>query len=561
MENDREKNEKTPQTLTESQDETKEDAAAIDKGVRFWTHPSLLQVSADEKMQYLRSRGLSEDEIHRVWEKVVDNTNQQTVASPQPLHQPEQPRSVPVTSPTPYNPPPTYHEAPQHNYDSESAYDIPVLLTIGGVLGLTAAAAVRWLNGGDFCLLPPPTRQGDTNEATRILEQSRNIEICTGEEEEGTATEDEEVIVSPADDDNNGMQEVIRVLETYCSQQERILQQLSNFKTKQVTDQSMNLLRNSGTSREALIKQLTEIKAELTTIVAVISQPETTTNGKSWEKRLEESLLQLRECMRRLQQDTTGPVSSDAVVHVESTSAFKSPVVRKQEPSPGKALSLREAIRTLAEENESSQLREGAQLIYLYVINLSSHPHVPRYRKIFTSNESFQKVEQLVGGKKLLLALGFVEKPNCLEWEGGESEEEMTYLKEAAAALSILKSSASPSDVLARNALSVMRPSTPPLQQPDSTSLLQTPHFIASPPVTKKHPFLTEPDACGDDPGLLDISNISEHFESRLETLAQSTLDDMRMFDALDSNGDSLDSVPKTNLSMRKSSDELEGEE
>lgn len=551
MENDKEKSEKTPQTMTESQDETKEDEAAIDKGVRFWTHPSLLQVSPDEKMQYLRSRGLSEDEIHRVWEKVVDTTNQQTVASgQQPLHQPEQSRSVPATSPTPYNSPPPYYEMPQHNYDSESAYDIPVLLTIGGALGLTTAAAVRWLNGGDFCLLPPATRQGDTNEVTRILEQSRNIETCVEEEEEETAIEDEEFMVPPVNQDNNGMQEAIRILETHCSQQERILQQFSNFATKQVTDQSMNLLRNSGMSREAVTKQLTEIKAELTTIAGVISQSETTANGKLWEQRLDESLLQLGECMKQLQQDTTGPLSSDALGPIESL------VVGKQETSPGKALSLREAIRTLAEENESSQLREGAQLLYLYVINLSSHPHVPRYRKIFTSNESFQKVEQLVGGKELLLALGFVEKPNCLEWEGGESEEEMTYLKEAAAALSILKS-ASPSEVLTINALSVLRPSTPP-PQPDSTPLLQTPHFIASPPNTKKHPLLTEPDASGDESGLLDISTISEHFESRLETLAQSTMDDMRMFDASDSNGDSVDSVPKTNLSMRKSSDELE---
>ena len=545
--------------MSESQDETKEDAAAIDKGVRFWTHPSLLQVSADEKMQYLRSRGLSENEIHRVWEKVVDNTNPQTVASPQLLYQPEQPKTIPVTSPTPYNPPPPYCESPQHNYDSESAYDIPILLTIGGMLGLTAAAAVRWLNGGDFCLLPPATRQGDTNEATGILEQSRNIETCVSkddEEEDETAIEDEECIVSPADDHNHGMKQVIRVLETHCNQQERILQQLSNFTTKQATDQSMNLLRNSGTSREALAKQLTAIKAELTTIAVAIRQPETTTFGKSWEKRLEESLQQLEECIRQRQQETMGPVSSDAVVHVESTSAFKTLVATKQETSPGKPLSLREAIRTLAEENESSLLREGAQLLYLYVINLSSHPHVPRYRKIYTSNESFQKVEQLVGGKKLLLALGFVEKPNCLEWEGSESEEEMTYLKEAAAALSILKS-ATPSGVLATNALSVLRPRTPPLQQPDSTPLLQTPHFIASPPIPKKHPFLMEPDACGDEPGLLDISTISEHFETRLETLAQSALDDIRMFDASDSNCDSLDSVPKPNLSMRKSSDEL----
>jgi hypothetical protein len=369
--------------------------------------------------------------------------------------------------------------------------------------------------------------------------------------------------VPPTNNNNkdDAIQQVIRVLETHSNQQERILQQLSNFTTKQVTDQSMNLLRNSGTSsREALAKQLTGIKAELTTIAAAVGQSDAV-NETLWEMRLEESLQELNECMALLhQQDVMSPgYSNVAPVPTDSSSVFQSLALGTQGTvSLEKSVSLREAIQTLAKENESSQLRAGAQLLYLYVINLSSHPHVPRYRKIFTTNESFQRVEQLVGGKELLLAVGFVQHPNCLEWEGGESEEEMTHLKEAAAALSILKStSPTTSEDITTNALSVLRPSTPPPQPADQSScIIQTPHFIASPPNTKKHPLLTE---SGDE---LDISTISEHFESRLESLAQPAMDDLRMFRAPDRTGDSLDSTfPKTNLTMRESSDELEESE
>jgi hypothetical protein len=130
----------------------------------------------------------------------------------------------------------------------------------------------------------------------------------------------------------------------------------------------------------------------------------------------------------------------------------------------------------------------------------------------------------------------------------------MTYLKEAAAALSILKS-ASPtttSEDITTNALSVLRPSTPPPLPADPSSCIQTPYFIASPPNTKKHPLLTE---SGDE---LDISTISEHFESRLESLAHPAMDDLRMFHAPDRNGDSLDSIPRTNLTRRESGDEPE---
>ena len=131
----------------------------------------------------------------------------------------------------------------------------------------------------------------------------------------------------------------------------------------------------------------------------------------------------------------------------------------------------------------------------------------------------------------------------------------MTFLKEAAAALSILKSASPTGEDITANALSVLRPSTPPPQRADPSSSVQTPYFIASPPNTKKHPLLAE---SGDE---LDISTISEHFESRLESLSQApAIDDLRMFDAPDQNGDSVDSIPKKNLAMRESSDEPEEE-
>mmetsp|Transcript_5334 Transcript_5334/g.8759 ORF Transcript_5334/g.8759 Transcript_5334/m.8759 type:complete len:80 (-) Transcript_5334:228-467(-) len=47
-------------------------------------------------------------------------------------------------------------------------------------------------------------------------------------------------------------------------------------------------------------------------------------------------------------------------------------------------------------------------------LHLSSHPHVPRYRKIYTSNDQ-QRVEKVKGGVGVLLAVGFAEIGRYLE--------------------------------------------------------------------------------------------------------------------------------------------------
>ena len=180
-------------------------------------------------------------------------------------------------------------------------------------------------------------------------------------------------------------------------------------------------------------------------------------------------------------------------------------------------LSLNDCIRKLVEKNSSLSLRSGSQLLYLYLANLSGKPDNRRYRKIFTSNESFQKVENLIGGKDLLSAVGFVEESDkgVLEWvPSGSTEEEISALilvKEAAAALGVLKKPTNvSSSELMESALSKLSPSSPTFSAPSPPShqllavadedenqedVPQTPigSSLLSPPMPKKMPFAPTP--------------------------------------------------------------------
>ena len=78
---------------------------------------------------------------------------------------------------------------------------------------------------------------------------------------------------------------------------------------------------------------------------------------------------------------------------------------------------LRTAIERLALETDNIVDLQSAwcQVLYLYVFHLPTHPHIPRYRKIFTNNDSFKtRVEQVLPngapGIDLLLAVGCVKQ-------------------------------------------------------------------------------------------------------------------------------------------------------
>ncbi|KAL7471632.1 hypothetical protein ACHAXS_011971 [Conticribra weissflogii] len=76
-----------------------------------------------------------------------------------------------------------------------------------------------------------------------------------------------------------------------------------------------------------------------------------------------------------------------------------------------------ECLKILSNSNDHHELKVGSQMLYLYCLNISKNPTVPRYRKIYTNNKTFrEKVGNLVGAKEFLKAIGFVERPLFFEW-------------------------------------------------------------------------------------------------------------------------------------------------
>jgi hypothetical protein len=283
------------------------------------------------------------------------------------------------------------------------------------------------------------------------------------------------------------------------SQTERQEQALQRFTTqyeKQRTDQSMNLLRPS--SPDLLVERLTEIREELSLLREQRNDDDDT--------RLQSVLEQLQACLDQL---SNGSNDKNKSIHQENNSNSILQNHDSSSPEPPASLSLEtsllivndadeesdddrfgQALRRLAHENAPDALRAGAKILYLYVNNLANHPRVPRYRKIFTSNETFQKVDTLTGGRDLLLAVGFTDSTtgNCLEWYIPEEEETgcLELLKTAAAALKVLQSSSPP-------VLPEMRAATPHRSATKQPSH-KTPDLgsVVSPPMTKKQIFPSE---------------------------------------------------------------------
>jgi len=209
----------------------------------------------------------------------------------------------------------------------------------------------------------------------------------------------------------------------------------------------------------------------------------------------------------------------------------KSQVVCSATTSTNIPLSLKDCILKIAENNNDVTLKMGSQLLYLYLANLSGKPDNQRYRKIYTSNESFQKVENVIGGKDLLHAVGFEEESEkgILEWvPTGSTEKEICALvlvKEAAAALGIMrKSNNFSSSELARLALSKLSSLSSSVSNQarllskklgesdsnDNSEIDNHPHHsefdipqtptncsLQSPPMPKKIPFVPTPSEAG----------------------------------------------------------------
>jgi PUB domain len=106
------------------------------------------------------------------------------------------------------------YQHPQSNITTpDVTVPAPVWIAIGSLAGLTAAAAVRWLNGGDFTLLPPPyissilpsassTSSSSVANSTRSISSSSNS--GTSNRQNKTVSKEELEEDSDEDDDEDG---------------------------------------------------------------------------------------------------------------------------------------------------------------------------------------------------------------------------------------------------------------------------------------------------------------------------------------------------------------------
>ena len=348
-------------------------------------------------------------------------------------------------------------------------FDTPrtmAMLTVGGMLGLTAAAAVRWLNGGDFALFPPPTTivQGGGGEGQYFHSRGAQEDNVDDDDDDSRISrncdeddphEPEPTLASMNDNIralSQQVQELAALVKAQAESQQRLLKtrnmQHATTATTQFTDQSMALLRRSQ-------KPLAEVKA-------LLEQLTTTTTSSSENEDIQKALNLLNKHLQG-ESDQHQQQQQQAQHHqaqYQPTSILPNANIVNDvnitATSTTQSISLlRNAIQRLAlDTNNIADLQCACQVLHLYVLHLSSNPHVPRYRKIFTTNDTFQKVEKLLpggAGIDLLHAVGFVQKQeqqqngggNCLEWKPENEQDALRTLQYASTALAILKSSSS----------------------------------------------------------------------------------------------------------------------
>jgi hypothetical protein len=671
----------------------------IQKAIAFWNHPALRDVPFTEKRSYLHEQqGLTDAQIHKVWEEMVgaprvgvdknnnantnnrpdsNSTGEYNITAPQqysrhnnqhPQYNNHQSSSHLPTNTTngqyfnsneaPYTQSSSYnnhtmmngrqHPYPPQPYDNTMAMEggdgsISVvrglsLLGVGGFVGVTGAAAVRWLNGGRFDLFPaPPTTAGyntfsstgtgtgtstsssksasdkqQTQGKASYLQQkthhhhhgqgNNGVGEHAGERTPWNIDRENNYEYNEEDDYNDAeysdndedfdieasllerIDDLLSSIDSNSALQERLILKLANTST--ITDDSMSLLkqnidnRNNNSSsnnnnnnnnnkqsnttdtpgsNSLRLERLKEVNDDLACLFGSIMNDLSSKGGRAnrrneedWRKEWSQLSAKFENCMFAIKKpvdsfvldsdaadnksvstsETTSTENQGGQDDVQSLSAApstptadtsnKNEITSSATTTTSIPLSLKDCIVKVVEKNDAVSLKSGSQLLYLYLANLSGKPDNRRYRKIYTSNESFQKVGTLIGGKDLLHAVGFVEEcdKGILEWvPTGSTEKEISALilvKEAAAALGVLKKPDNvPSAELVRSALSKLSsPSSSfpvPHQSPlpsrqldengnkngndDQDDAPQTPSGSAllSPPMPKKMPFIPTP--------------------------------------------------------------------
>jgi len=516
----------------------------IQKAISFLRNNEIRDVSPSEKRKYLTTKGINQDEIDTALDRLATTTTAAATdraqggsldrdegrpyqhRQPKQQHYQQQQNQYggPLHSTGPLPPYQNHMQPPSNSMNNfgpnnnnmgnirpeeggESSFLSFSSLAGGFCMSTFCLAAVRWLNGGDFVLFPPPIAEGryikqDSNE-TQNEDDNEDEETTdhlseTSHNSQGSGDPDISMILNGTannESDVHGNNQEQSSFEDLVMEVKALSTTINSFREEQdranrvataqlgkgVTDDAMDFLRQQkppvvqkkgdvaaidkkDVSRitsliTEMVEELSQVKdslgdvtvedensntenddddkktdhTELSSkidiaigkgreILALVKSPDESSIDKiqpqqaplaeqeNDEKDSDQDSNNTAQEEKGIKDDNEDKTESDSTPAADDSSGESSDIDQNSKD-------LEEALKILSQKNESGELKIGAQMLYLYCKNLSKNPTVPRYRKIYTNNNSFKKkVGNLVGAKEFLSALGFVERTNFFEW-------------------------------------------------------------------------------------------------------------------------------------------------
>ena len=185
------------------------DESKVNKAIIFLKHPSIAMLPHQEKISFLHSKGVSDDEI-KIAELTVDtqrsNANSSNNTQPQDQNSQENNYS---TSVSPRNN--QHHGNSNNHYEtmiSDSCDELPspmVPITLGGFIAIFGLATWRWLNGGDFVMFPPSSL---SSSVSHMLPKSNHLSAPMEHQSQPSSTSTSTHEISPERSENDGINHI-----------------------------------------------------------------------------------------------------------------------------------------------------------------------------------------------------------------------------------------------------------------------------------------------------------------------------------------------------------------
>ena len=496
------------------------DEENIKKAISFLRNRDIRDISPKAKREYLTKVGMSTDEIDTALDRMATTASATTDAyQHQRMRQDgDYHRHVHHQQHNNYDAPQSFHNHhmnfAHHNNDmignnkGEEGGSTPFFSLYSWVGGFCMStfclAALRWLNGGDFVLFPPPAAAVATTQIKQSKDETQNdgntadgksIElngqdgddqasfnshesgdpdlsmILNGTANHDTVHKNQNHSSSLYEDLVTEVKALSSAINSFREEQDRANRVTAAQLGKGVTDDAMDFLRQQRQQMQPVpqkkpdqtiidTEDISRIRSLVTEIVHELSQLKNSFNDDDMvdaegnnrtETKIDIAVEKGKEILALLTR--TDEISSEKIDTQQVTQVEEGTIEKDSEKNPNNdtqseeskdvdcdmsepvdaasavhenaveigdanlsSNDLEKALKILSQNNRE-ELKVGAQMLYLYCKNLSKNPTVPRYRKIYTNNSSFKsKVDNLLGTRDFLFALGFVERTNFFEW-------------------------------------------------------------------------------------------------------------------------------------------------